>query len=63
MREATGLGLKEAKEAVESYEAAHPQVSETGLSPGEVPKAQGRVWFLLCLVAIALFVYGWVRAG
>lgn len=54
MRQLTGLGLKEAKDAVE----ASPQHGQLGhRSPGEVPRSGSIGWVLLALVVAAAIVY------
>ncbi|TDP74275.1 ribosomal protein bL12 [Roseateles toxinivorans] len=58
MRQLTGLGLKEAKDAVE----ASPQHAELGQgSPGEVRRSGSMGWVLLALVIAALVGYFLVR--
>lgn len=58
VREATGLGLKEAKDAVEAREQTLVPTVEglsprDGLSPGEVPRSRDRLWWVLIVLAIA----------
>ncbi len=53
MREQTGLGLKEAKDAVDAYRSSHPDAGE--LSPGQVRGGGGVVW--LAAIAMAALVY------
>ena len=56
MREQTGLGLKEAREAVEAYERTRaPTLGE--LSPGQVSDTGSAVWRVVILVLLALAVY------
>jgi len=58
MRQLTGLGLKEAKDAVE----ASPEHAQLGQgSPGEVGRSGSMGWVLLALVIAALVVYYLVR--
>lgn len=63
VREHTGMGLKEAKDAVESHEQTMVPTVEglsprNGLSPGEVPRTSGMgSWLLILLVIIAAVVY------
>lgn len=57
-REHTGLGLKEAKDLVEAHERTMPATADSlsplpGLSPGEVPRSSGRIWWVLILLAVA----------
>lgn len=67
VREATGLGLKEAKDAVEAREQTLVPTVEglmprDGLSPGEVPRSRDRWWWWLILVVIAVGVlWHWYR--
>ncbi len=51
LREQTGIGLKEAKDAVEASEIEGP-----AKSPGEVPRRMRIPWLVL-LVAIAFVAY------
>lgn len=58
VRQHTGLGLKEAKDAVEAHERTMVPTVEglsprDGLSPGEVPRTSGIVWWLLIVAVIA----------
>ena len=57
VREKTGLGLKEAKDAVDAFERAHPNL-RGGLSPGEVPPEKAG-YGILVLAAIAAFLAWW----
>lgn len=57
LREHTGLGLKEAKEAIEAHaQTMLPTVDglspRNGLSPGEVPRSSGLGWWLLIAMVI-----------
>jgi ribosomal protein L7/L12 len=54
MREQTGLGLKEAKEAVEASGVA---ASASGLSPGQVAPTSNKVWWIVVLALLALAGY------
>ncbi len=55
MREITGVGFKEAKDAVEASPHA---AARGGLSPGEVPRTGRLVWSVIAaaLVVLALFL-------
>ena len=56
MREQTGLGLKEAKEAVEAYERARaPAIGE--LSPGQVSDTGSAVWRVVTVLLVCLALY------
>ncbi|MEP7302618.1 MAG: ribosomal protein L7/L12 [Caldimonas sp.] len=60
LREAAGLGLKEAKEAVESFQdAARGAASER--APGEVPRSRAGLWLAIALGAAALLGYSFFR--
>ncbi len=63
LRNATGLGLKEAKEAVEACEASADasRVKAAGLAPGEVPKTSGAGRWLVALVLMGLAAYYFFR--
>ena len=50
-RAETGVGLKEAKDWVEAH-GGTPRMP-TGLSPGEVPRREGLVRWIVAIVAIA----------
>ena len=57
MRENTGMGLKEAKEAVDAMEGAATAAGMHGLAPGQVPD-RGRGWLpwvILGLLAAGLY--------
>jgi ribosomal protein L7/L12 len=56
LRERTGLGLKEAKQAVESVQA-ESQGSPSLRSPGEVAKSSNTFWLVAALVALAVLAY------
>jgi ribosomal protein L7/L12 len=56
LREKAGLGLKEAKDAVESFES-ESKGEEGQRSPGEVPKSGGGFWLLAVLAAVVLLGY------
>jgi ribosomal protein L7/L12 len=56
LRKETGLGLKQSKELIESFKnERNPQ--SAGLSPGEVRKSSGSLWFAVGLAALAVIVY------
>ncbi|WP_158290222.1 ribosomal protein L7/L12 [Ramlibacter sp. WS9] len=61
VREQTGLGLKEAKDAVDAYESSHPRVSN--LSPGQVSGGGSGVFWLVAIVVAALGYYLFRRLG
>ncbi|MEO7055945.1 MAG: ribosomal protein L7/L12 [Caldimonas sp.] len=54
MREITGVGLKEAKDAVEASPHA---AARGGLSPGEVPRTGRLVWGVIAAVLVAVAVF------
>jgi ribosomal protein L7/L12 len=56
MRERTGLGLKEAKEAVDAYEVQTQLMQGTG-SPGEVPRSDGTIWWVIGGIVVAWALY------
>ena len=53
MREKGGLGLKEAKEAVEAF-ARQQSAADRDRAPGEVPRRSGAGWVILILVLVAV---------
>jgi hypothetical protein len=56
VREQTGMGLKEAKDAVDAYERTHPKTPAA--SPGEVTSSGNGVWWVAALlVAVAAAYY------
>ncbi|WP_284619202.1 ribosomal protein L7/L12 [Aquabacterium humicola] len=63
VREHHGLGLKEAKDFVESHERSMPITADSlspgdGLSPGEVPRTGNRItWLLVAAVIGAGLLY------
>ena len=56
MRERSGLGLKEAKDAVDAYEARTQLMQGTG-SPGEVPRSAGAIWWVVGGIVVAWALY------
>ena len=55
LREETGLGLKEAKHAVEAYERGHP--TSAPLAQPRTESSWGRLGLIALLVASAVAVY------
>src|ERR1043166_1593593 len=56
LRKQTGLGLKQAKDAIEaSRQATDAKPGE--LAPGEVPRSGGAVWKVIALAIAALVAY------
>ncbi len=62
LREAGGLSLKKAKEAVESH-ARNATARPDKLSPGEVPRSTIGLWVAAALVALAVGYYLLSRSG
>jgi hypothetical protein len=62
LREQTGLGLKEAKDAVEAS-GVMPAAKSSTLAPGEVPRSTARVWLIIAVIAAALVVYYLLRGS
>jgi hypothetical protein len=60
LREETGLGLKEAKDLIESFEKRRGAES-TVPSPGEVGKSSSSLWLAVALVALAAIGYYFFR--
>ncbi len=58
VREQRGLGLKEAKDAVDAYERTH--TATAGLSPGEV-RGGGAIWWVVATVALCVAGYYLLR--
>jgi len=56
MREKGGLGLREAKDAVDAFEREN-SAGAGQASPGEVPRSKGGLWLLLIVIAAALAGY------
>ena len=56
MREQTGLGLKEAKDAVDGYQQMHLPAAG-GLSPGQVGDTGSGIWWVIVLVLVCLVGY------
>jgi len=60
LREAAGLGLKEAKDQVDAFAAKKSPASSAagqGLAPGEVPRAGGGRMALLIVIGLAVLSY------
>ena len=61
LRDATGLGLKEAKDWVDaSQQESH--VKSAKAAPGEVPNSRTTVWWVVALAAAALVAYYVLRS-
>ena len=52
-REKTGVGLKEAMDAVHAYKRQNPGARH-GLSPGEVPPQRNEFWFAAAIVIVVV---------
>jgi ribosomal protein L7/L12 len=59
MREQTGIGLKEAKDAVELFRQMHPRPDDP--SPGEVRGSDGGLRWLVILALVCLLGYWFFR--
>lgn len=53
LREKTGLGLKEAKETIESFQDNESNVH----TAGQMPASRNGVWLVAALIAAAVIVY------
>ncbi len=60
MREHSGLGLKESKDAVDRYAEQH-RAAFGPLSPGEMPRSGMRVWMVVVAVALLWLAWRWLR--
>jgi len=56
LREHTRIGLKQAKERIDSLS----QPGGRGLAPGEVPRTAGRIGTWLAMAALAALALGWL---
>ena len=56
LRQATGLGLKEAKDTIDSFQSGN-RIEPRKLSPGEVAKSGIGIWLVAALAALALLAY------
>ncbi len=61
-REKKGVGLKEAKDAIEAMSPNRSPVTP-GLSPGEVKGSGGLTWLTVAVVAAAIASYLFFRSG
>lgn len=61
-REKKGVGLKEAKDAIEAMQAGRPAVAP-GLSPGEVGRSGGLGWVAVAIAVVAIAAYLFFRSG
>jgi ribosomal protein L7/L12 len=59
-REATGRGLKESKEAVEAYLAAHPNTNEQYRAARASGSGTARLMIIAGAIVIAAAVYWWL---
>jgi ribosomal protein L7/L12 len=55
MREQTGLGLKESKDAVDGYQQMYHPLD--GLSPGQVGDTGSGIWWVIVLVLVCVLGY------
>ncbi len=62
LRQQTGLGLKEAKDAIEASDEGRVTNTNT-LAPGEVPRSSRRLWLVVALIAAAIVIYYALRGG
>lgn len=61
LRQATGLGLKEARDAVDSFEqGAKPRSDE--IAPGEISRKSGVIWWVVAAIVIAAVAYQFLRS-
>jgi ribosomal protein L7/L12 len=60
MREHTGLGLKEAKDAVDRLQQ-ETEAKLGKLSPGEVPSSGSSLWQLVALAVVCIAAYYFLR--
>jgi ribosomal protein L7/L12 len=60
VREHAGIGLKQAKDAVDAYERAHPRLDPM-VAPGEVRRGSGLVGWITAAVIVGLLVYWYFR--
>ncbi len=56
MREQTGLGLKESKDAVEAHRQFPPRIADE-LSPGQVGDTGSGIWWVIGLVLVCVVGY------
>jgi hypothetical protein len=59
VRDQTGMGLKEAKDAVDAYERTHPKSAPQ--SPGEEPAGGSGIWWIVALGVVAAALYYLLR--
>jgi len=59
LRERTGLGLKEAKDAVDAYQTQTQLMQGSG-SPGEVPRTNGTIWWVIGGIVVVWALYHFV---
>ena len=58
LRAHTGVGLKEATEAIDAARIAVTPAARRHLSPGEVPRSgSGTLWIVLLLAALAVYYF------
>jgi ribosomal protein L7/L12 len=61
LRQATGLGLKEAKDAVDSFEqGTKPRLDE--IAPGEISRKSGFIWWVVAAIVIAAVAFQFLRS-
>ncbi len=62
LRNATGFGLKEAKDAVDAAERNHNPCAEAA-APGEVPnRSSSKLWHWIAVAAVMLVAYWYIRS-
>lgn len=60
LREHTGMGLKEAKDAVDAFQQ-QSSATPVGLSPGEVPASRTGIWWLVAVAIAGVAAYYFFR--
>jgi len=70
LREKTGQGVKESKDAIDRIVASLPgrptasgSKRPTGLAPGEVPRTDGMLWRVVVGIALTLLAYWYLSDG
>lgn len=61
LREHTGLGLKEAKDAIDASQQ-EPSAGMGKLAPGEVPRSNSVIWWIVVLAVACIAAYFLLRS-
>lgn len=68
LRQSSGLGLKEAKDAIDAHPHGHPSSAPAGnargrqIAPGEISRKSGAIWWVVAAIVMAAVAYQFLRS-